>query len=372
MAKVGIMTFHRANNYGAVLQAYALQKTLEQNHETVIIDYRSKSIERRYHKKGIKQNIRYQAKLILKPTETLSQRKKNKKFDNFRDRHLKLSKPYDATNISQSNELFDMFIAGSDQVWNNRIINSDWNYFLSFANPEKCFSYAASFGGDSIDTNELIDISRYLLKFSCILVREKTAFKILEDCGIEKNKMKDVADPVFLLSKKEWVDMLHLDNISKEEYILVYCVAKGRLIYDFARSLSAKTGYNIKFINLNSKRSECPNDFENIMDAGPIDFLNLILNAKCVITTSFHALAFSLIFNKPFYYELNNEKKNNNSRLENIASIFNIQNRAIDEVTVDEKLNTIDWGVIDKKIELYNTTSRKILFNSLHGICNKE
>ena len=109
-----------------------------------------------------------------------------------------------------------------------------------------------------------------------------------------------------------------------------------------------------------------------MIKAGPIEFLSLIYNADLVITTSFHALAFSLIFNTPFVYELNKKKNNNNSRLENLASICDVEARKLDSVETFE-FETINWNKVNERINNYRTESERFLFKCLlDSECGKD
>ena len=145
--KIGIMTFHRAINYGAVLQTYALQKYLnDSGYDAEVIDYRCDHMENFYKilsvkNKSIKQVIRGLLNFIYVY-------KKKSRFYGFLDQNVKISsKIYDKSNIGESNNEYDKFITGSDQVFNYACSQFDKNYFLEFVkNYDKKYSYAASFG----------------------------------------------------------------------------------------------------------------------------------------------------------------------------------------------------------------------------------
>ena len=226
--KIGIVTFHRAWNYGAKLQAYALQKRLNNNYETTILDYRCERIERQYYSRstGILASLKTCAKWIIRyPIMRVHhlRKLKYKKFDY--EYFLTNSKIYTPENIETANGDFDAFVAGSDQIWNTDITDKDMNYFLAFAPSNKRFSYAASFGGKQFDPQERKEIANYLENFQSILVREKTGKDFLESLNISP-EIDVVLDPVFLLSREEWIEEFSLKDKRKEKYILVYLVAK--------------------------------------------------------------------------------------------------------------------------------------------------
>lgn len=366
MKKIGIVTFHNSLNYGAVLQAYALQEILGKNYNASVVNYKSLVMHnenlnfynrvKKITKSILKWVIFYHRSYLIKTKEN--------RFKDFINNNLNLSSKYNSKTIFKANNEYDAFISGSDQVWNTKLTKRDWNYYLAFADSNKKYSYAASFGGSSILEEDKDKIKNYLGDYQSLLVRESSGKKIITDLGISEKEIEVVSDPVFLLNKEDWVNKLKLEK-SNDKYIVLYLVAKQKDLVEYAKSLSKETGYKVKFINLyNEKREDC-NEFQNILDAGPQEFLELILNAQYVLTTSFHALAFSLVFNVPFIYELNNEKNNNNSRLENIAKYFNVENYEINSIT---NPMIYSWKEINEKLSKYQNDSKEILFRSLEDI----
>ena len=218
--RIGILTFHTAINYGAVLQAYALQKYLnEQGYDCEVIDYQCKKINDNYKILKIKsKNLKKIIISFLKAPLLFLQRKKFKKFviNNIRLSNQKYY-PY---NITSSNKYYDCFITGSDQVWNLSLTNNDMSYFLDFAT-KKRISYAASNGTEEISEKDFKKVSNYLQKFSAISVREK---------GLQNSLMNKISisiikvlDPVFLLDVESWNNLLPNFNC-KEKYILAYII----------------------------------------------------------------------------------------------------------------------------------------------------
>ena len=185
MKKIGIITFHRALNYGAKLQAYALQETLKAEYDVSIIDYRCPFIENIYYNPFFKKkkSIKFLIKNILcyKKLKQLNIAKKQlyDEFLKFDLQYLNISsKKYLPENIAEANNEYDYFIAGSDQIWNLRLTGRDWNYFLEFADNSKKYSYAASFGG-GIQDEDIIDIANRLKTFQSLLVRERSGVNII-------------------------------------------------------------------------------------------------------------------------------------------------------------------------------------------------
>ena len=350
--KIGIITFHNALNYGAVLQAFALQNTLSFFSDAEIINYHSFNME---HKNDsfiikVKRFIKSAINLFSLKNNVYYVIKKRHNFNDFVKNYLSISKrKYNSKNIAKANNLYDSFITGSDQVWNYNLTRGDWNYFLPFASPEKKNSYAASFGGCKIDEHIKSTIRNMLFDYSSISIREKSGIEIIENCGVCKT-VEIVCDPVFLIPKQDWIQKLSLER-KKEKYIFVYIVTKPKNLFKLALNLSKK--YNLKIILVNSNAKsiikDIPKNIINKSYVGPKEFVNLIFNSDFVLTTSFHAIAFSLIFNKTFYYELDSSIENNNSRIINLENVFKIENRRIKtENCFNDSM--IDWRYINSKI----------------------
>ena len=357
MKKIGIMTFHRALNYGAKLQAFALMETVNQTEDAYILDYRCNEIENFYfHKKGIRDIV----KRVFFPGYCHDLSVRERKFKEF-DKFYKTTEIYTPANIYDSNKEIDAFIVGSDQVWNPVITGYDYNYFLPFADENKAHSYGASFGKAQISDWDEEILHKLLTNFVCLLTREKTAADMINK--FDKNVMAyPVLDPVFLLSREEWMKKLDLRlSEQKENYIFVYIVAQQTYVLERAKRIAVEKGLKILFIDAGRKADE---RFTKVNDAGPIEFLNLLLNAELVMTTSFHALAFSLIFNVPFQYELSKEKINANSRLSDLA-----KDVGIEQFEVLDSLSQIapiyNWVEIGEKIDYLKKMSIGKLFEAL-------
>lgn len=372
MKRIAILTFQRANNHGAKLQAYALQEQLSRRYESYILDYRSNVIESGYEEPviGLSSKAKFYIRWVIYHRYMKYQKRQRENFQRFTEHYLKLTDSYYKENIHEVDPQFDAFIAGSDQIWNGNITGGDSTYFLDFTQPKKRYSYAASFGSDKLSECYEKNIKSYLEGFNTILLREKSGFEILSRYSIDCSKSKMVCDPVYLLSREEWLTKLNL-NQEKQEYIFVFLVAKDTFAIPFARNLRDKYGCTVKFFSSYGGRKGCPKDFDDVSYAGPIEFLSLILNAKYVVTTSFHAMSFSIIMNVPFFYELNHSINNKNARLENIAEIFELQKREILDDRIDIDDDTIEWNRVNEKIREYREQSIGDLLDSLEGFANE-
>lgn len=351
--KIGILTFHRALNYGALLQAYALKKKLtDLGADAQIVDYRNDLIESMYYIKsfkeckGIKEKLHYF--LTHRRDET-----KAKNFDSFRKEYLGLSNLnyYNSNTINKVSSFFDRFITGSDQVWNPKAHNFDKHFYLDFVSTEKKFSYAASFGED-IDPVYYNELDLLLQDYSICSVREKEGENIIHKINSTIVTRVDV-DPVYLLSKEEWRKFFNVKKNSKK-YALVYLFRLTEKTKEMIRNLY-DNGYEIYYLG---KPLRSPFNFKVkfIGSAGPKEFIELFYNSSYVVTNSFHGTSFSIIFNKPFALEL----FINTSRLENIVRLTGLESRIYDNNTnCDEFLNrNIDWNKV-------NSTMRSSIDNSV-------
>ncbi len=284
--KAGIITFHNADNLGAVLQAYALQTVLKNvcKVECEIIDYNCGAIQQgRYVKKSTSFK-----QLVKNIPLSFYYKIKRSGFDKFRKKYLNLSKSYDKNSVNECNSDYDLFITGSDQVWNLECSGDDYSYFLDFVDSvDKKYSYAASIGAFDFDESNCKRVFECLRNFNKISVRESSAVKKLEQLGIENIAVHP--DPVLLLDKEQWLKITP-PAFLKEKYVFVYLIQEDVNVLNVATKYAQE--HNCKIIN--NKKS-----LEFIIKNSPESFLSWIYNSQCVFTNSFHATAFSLIFNKP-------------------------------------------------------------------------
>lgn len=328
------ITCHNVYNYGASLQAYALQHYLESlGNEVEIIDFQPWFHQDRYNPfymtKGRKLYDICKAcpplKYVLVPfkehrrlRDMITTWGRKKAFDKFTDKYLHLTRRYETSDeLRNDPPKADVYVAGSDQIWNTESNNGkESGYYLDFGTAKK-ISYAASFAISRINDKWKPFVKQQLSHFDHISVREKTGLKILEELGFKDGRQ--VMDPVFLLDRAEW------SSIAKESkdyglkdngYILVYDFLYDERIESLTKKIAKQKGLPIVSVN---DFQPLPYADKNINDAGPLEFLSLIEHADTVVCSSFHATAFSLIFQKPFYvFPLKNQ--NNSSRMEDLLN----------------------------------------------------
>ena len=345
MKKVGILTFHRAQNYGAVLQAYALKNILiKLNVKAEIIDYLCSYMV--YNKKYnfIPKKIKLFLQLLMK-LKKYNLLKKYLNFKFFQIKFLNDTMSFSDKSICKVNKKYDLFVVGSDQVFGLRLTGFDKNYFFDFVKDKnKCCSYAASFGlsYNDLTDKEKIFIKQNLKNFKYLSLREKQGTEIV-------NKLSNIKtyvhiDPTLLLNRQDWLSIAK--NPKEKDFILVYLIHSDKKIIDYINLLSIKTNLKIYYISLKHKND---NSFINIR-VSPQKFLGYFLKARYIVTNSFHGLAFSINFNKQFVVDLSCNTSNTNSRLENLLDLTNLKDRLIDNIGTNYD-KPIDWDNVNKIIE---------------------
>ena len=359
MKSAGIITYHCADNFGGVLQAYALMKTIEQlGLKAEVIDFQPKEITYQYSPKfDIRYSLKTQGPLItfkgmLKRLQNKSALKvKSKNFSKFREKHLKLSKNtyLTGTSLKENPPKYDFYITGSDQVWNPDIFERIGNsYFLDFGLPELTtrISYAASIAKKVGNEYSNLFINN-LKRFNYVSVREESAKLYLKDKT--DKEVKVTIDPTLLLSKNDWVQISTYNN-NDEKFILVYDLVKNSVIVSVANKIAKDNGYKIISYS-NAKGYE---NWEGTFSTNnPTDFLGLVEKAEAIVTSSFHGTAFSIIYNKIFYTVPHPTR---GSRMVDLLNKLQLSDRMITHVSQLEEMNLIiDYTKVNKKlIELRN------------------
>ncbi len=340
MKKIGILTFHRAHNYGAVLQSYALQlKT-----KSFIIDYYSPYIYDQYKLfKPLRKNV---IKFIISLVRDFRNYKVNKKrYINFE----KVISNLPLISLEETNNM-SILITGSDQVWNPEITNglSDI-YTLNFGNDNiKRISYAASVGNINNIEKYKNEYKDKISKLDRISVREESAKLELEKI-LPYKKIEVVLDPTLLLTEKEWNNEIKSIKSENKKYILAYVVEENDNYLKIVNKLSKETGLGI--IHFGRKNPGYNNEIKTCYTSGPLEFVNLIKNADYIVTTSFHATVFSIIFNKKFWVV---PHRTTGSRVTDLLNKLGISHRIVNTLEEFEKRNydeNIDYNKVNKILE---------------------
>lgn len=321
--KAGILTFHNANSYGAVLQAYALQQTLLRlGADCDLVHIQMPGRTPAPAQNGPAPTASPAAAIFARQLQAEGQ-KRAAHFARFRQAHLRISQPYQPTDPIADD--YDLFVAGSDQIWNMQIPDTDARYFLPFARPVQRCSYAASFGGDPIPGNAETWISDQLSKFRAISVREKS--------GVDTVKAltgKDAAvclDPTLLLETADW-DALIAEETA-EPCVVLFLLKYDGALFSLAQAEAQRLEVPLRVITANfTPKLGMP----AWTGTGVTAWLSAIKHARCVFTNSFHGMVFSMIFERPFRVgRLSEELSNRNCRIEELLALLELSS-ALEQV----------------------------------------
>lgn len=300
--KIGILTFHRAINFGAVLQCYALYRTLsDMGHDVEVIDYRPAYIEKYrklfywndFKKLGLLGKIK---NLLLLPKTYLNKRKSARIFDTFIHENIKFTSV--VKNIHDV-PLFDVIFFGSDQIWNPRTCEGfDPIFYGQFPNCiAKLVSYAASIGTPQLLTKNQWNIIFPLMKsFHAISVRESKLAEYLQNGGI---KAQTVLDPTLMASKEIFERIV--EKPKETGYVLLYMLEHDNNAIKFAKNIAMQNNLKLIRVRTLSSPSMKRKNYEEVIPVSVGEFLGYFKYADYVVNVSFHGTAFSVIFNKEFY-----------------------------------------------------------------------
>ncbi len=309
MSKIGIITFHASNNCGSMLQAFALQTVLKDKlgADNEIIDFSNKGQKEMYKPFWKITGIKSIIKNGLWLTVYGKIKKQIKAYESFSKKYFCLSEnSYETTDsLTTTNDTYDKFITGSDQVWNICCMDADDAYYLSFVKNSNKYAYAVSFGANNPyiipDGEHYKELTK---SFKAISVREKNAQKwIKEEIGID---VPMCLDPTMLLNQGEWEKYIDIGNapIINGKYIFYYCFSISQDIAKFLKQTSKRLNMPVYFLEPKEWALRCcwKNSIKLVGQYGPESFLNLMKYADIIFTTSFHGTAFSTIFHKNFWY----------------------------------------------------------------------
>ncbi|MGN0818806.1 MAG: polysaccharide pyruvyl transferase family protein [Christensenellaceae bacterium] len=325
--KIGVMTFHKSESHGAMLQAFALQTTLEKlGNEVEIINYdrfflknekkvsagtlRTKIKSLAIRLSVISYNLKYKRKISAK----------KERFESFRSDYLKIgTKEYHTSEeLKKDPPEYDAYVTGSDQVWNPDSINHDAYYFTFLDYSAKTIAYAPSIGVSKLDDNIIRDkMKGYLQHVQFLSCREKTGATIIE--SIANRHVEQVLDPTLLLTKEEWSSLI-LKKTKRKPYVLCYFLGSLKYGREYAKTIAKKMGYDIVIIS--QSPVEIFSRHKKELDVGPLEFLELFEGASVICTDSFHGTAFSIIFQKQFYSFCRRNPNGTASRISRLRDVL--------------------------------------------------
>ena len=352
MKRVGIITIQKCNNYGADLQAYALGAKLSS------LGYDAENIDYLFYK-----HPRHQGGKLEKPVLPISMKnrikeflfpiiasfkglrnkcvtmERNKRFDEWFSRNVKVGREYRSVkSLYDDPPKYDVYMVGSDQVWNPRLYSNIKPYFLDFVpGGTKCVSYASSFGVSELSGPVFYKYKQWLKKFSHIGLREKSGKRIVKAMSLGA-EVANVLDPTLLLDSKEWATVaVEPEEKPVRKYLLLYDLIASEETVAFARRWARRNEWAIVRVGDGGY--------------GPGEFIWLFAHAEAVVTNSFHGTVFSILHHKPFYSVIPNGMCNA-GRIESLLVKLGLVDRIIyasGSADLVQK-GMEDWSRIDSKL----------------------
>lgn len=363
--KIGTITTHMADNYGAVLQAYALSTYINKFSPCEIINYFPEYAREKYGLKRQIKSIKSIPYSIYDSFHLQERRIRKERFSAFRKDYLNLSPEINTTselrNISSD---YKKIIAGSDQIWNPLLHKFDSNYFLTFcAEGVSKYGYAPSFGISKLNNKQKKIVKLRCEGFKDVAFREKSGVQIAED--LFNKRFRCVLDPVFLLDNDDWLKLLP-DVAPAKPYYLCYYLSDPRNSIKHVVNMGKKDGFDVISIGYSIK--DFANSAKKIYDLGPLEFLAYIYHAECIYTDSFHATAFSIIFNKPFYTRIDGKNAKRSDRIISLIDSVGLTDRSYAEKNLrllDNK--RLDYQNARVQLQRYVADSRDYIEGIING-----
>lgn len=371
---IGIITIHKSIfNYGGALQCFALYEYLKSlGYSVEVIDLLRPNDANYIHSykfpimrqpisafsvvKGfIKELLGIKRLRKPKAIKQWGNRESARRFEQFNNR-IKYSRTYNyIPDLYKRPPIYDIYISGSDQLWNPSQYYCLEPYFLTFVKNKnaKKLSYGTSIGLSDIREDEKNFFRKWLETYDCISVRERQAQLIL--APLVKQKVFRVPDPTFLLDPMVWCNMSNLGTTDfDDDYILVFSLRKEQCIYNKAMEIGATLGWRVKILDPRGEVN-VPQGAKLVDDAGPLEFIDLIRKAKLVLTDSFHCTVFSLIVESRNFYTYIAPNVDRGSRIVDLLDLYNLSGHIVysmDDIPTSECL---------KEIELEHTKIRKTM-----------
>ncbi len=370
--QIKTITCHNVYNHGASLQEYALLQYFKNiGYQAETINYNPDYLSNHFNFLSVS-NPKFNSNLLIRsiylllklPGRLLGLRRKYN-FDKFSDKYISTTRESFTSNQELKDNIpeADVFICGSDQIWNSFFQNGkDPAFYLDFVPEDKLkISYAASFATETIEENIKPFVSEKVKRIDFVSVRESSGVTILKDLGF--TNIKHVLDPVFLLDRKSWEEIASQEKV-KKPYILVYDADSNPSIKDFVLSMSKKNKWDIITIS-----NRIPYADKNLSSKGPDVFLSLIKEASFIVSNSFHAVAFSLIFEKQFVVFSRAEQIN--TRMRDLVNMLNIKETMLPYKTMqDEYQHMIDYKNVKPILKNHIKKSKQFLIDSIQKEIN--
>ncbi len=367
--KIGTLTTHRAENYGAVLQAYALSTYLGKKAECEILNYYPEYMERHYHSRKKITGVKSLINFVFQSAFAAQRKRRSRRFAEFREQHMRLSPLYRTYDeLAEVSKNYAALVAGSDQIWNPDIHGFDEAFFLTFCEERvQKNGYAPSFGVASLTPEVAEEVKRRCNGFNRLAFREESGVRIARE--VLGRDCPSVLDPVFLLSADAWRS-LEKPVAPQGKYVLCYFLSDPRGSVDAMCKRFQKEGYTIYSIGFSAR--DLTNNAKKVYDLGPSEFLSYIDHASYILTDSFHATAFSLLFGKNFYTRTDGANAKRADRVVSLLKTAGLPERTYaDAQAATLPFSPIDYEAAHHTLETAIAASRSFADQILEDCGNK-
>lgn len=366
MKKIGIVTIW-SNNYGSVLQAFALQTIIER------LGYQVEIIQ--HYRDPLKKETQSRIKQILQSSpsfliEYAMNYKRNRMlhqgYADFKSSRLKISREayYQDSDFTDLASRYDAIVVGSDMLWSYDFKDNWPFYFASFAPSEKIVTYAPSFGKNDLSKEEIELCKPMISRIVHLSCREEAGVSFIkEQFGLAA---EHVIDPTLLLSGEEWSHLLgDMPRLVKKDYILTYvfrgsCQNGREELFEQFNSMKDK-----QLLFINGQEGEFKNNIYNGYFS-PAEYVNLFRDADFIVTDTFHGLMFSLIFNKPFIVLDKSSFGVSSDRQQSTLKTYGLEDRFVTpDIIVSDELRQLDYTTIEQKINANRKKSINYLKKAL-------
>ena len=375
--KIGIITVHRHYNYGSALQAWALQKAIEKMCPGVTVEFIDYKYPNKFHKDRNKKSLGYNIRKMAWTFRDNFLRGKlfqKKRFRDFQKKYLKVSDVSypDYESLEQNPPVYDLYVTGSDQVWNPVTLKNDPAFYCAFSSSGRKIAYAASFTIDKLPATTENVIRDWIQAYSCIGIRERSGLNILKQLNLSGDVVvQNTCDPTLLLSDADYAEIYKDSRVKIDtDYILVYNLNyafDNHPAIDDAINIVQKR-YSIPVIILGNPKIAINGPHKSLFSIGPSEFVYLFKHAKYVVTSSFHGIMFSIVFRKPFVAVVPSSKSKD-KRLTDALLMLGLSSRGIraDEHVTDIPIENPYTKEVEAKIGTFINDSKQFLCDAIYN-----
>ncbi len=355
MLRVCGITYDHTTNYGSTFQAYALQEAVEQIRLSDGTECSYWLIPIRKCKDWpVQKSWKH---LLVAPFLAFNR----SLFYKFEQKYIHFADIHRISDLGKLNDSMDAFVCGSDVIWNPDFNLGVDSFYLDFATRYK-FSYAASFGKSDISAETQKKIVQFLPSFDSLSVRERSGINTLQN-SINK-PAQVVCDPVFLVDTAKWKSIISKEHPGKK-YIFVYITHLSKAVENILEQIQRATGFSIVHAACGPKQALRQG---MIKVQTPQEWLGLLYHAEYVVTNSFHATAFSVLFHKKFFTIVNGDKaKGVNVRMNDLLTALGLEDRIFSDIPDNPDLSEPDYTAVDQKVDQMRRESLDFLQGNLEA-----